>query len=162
MNDQILAGGVAEIQRVVFLRGDGRRAEADRALEAWNQRAGADAAARAETEASAREALALLRAEREERTGSAVWAILLATSVRETAVSDARIAPPVGSEAESAASGTREGEGVTSRPVEPPVAFSAATTSTLTEPMTPIPEAQKFKCFQERVSMLGQVVLQPT
>lgn len=71
-NGQTLAGGIAELQRVVFLRDAGRIAEADRALQARNQRVNADAAARAETEESVRESLTELRTEREERTDSAV------------------------------------------------------------------------------------------
>ena len=59
----------------------------------------------------------------------------------QTDVSDARITPSVGSEAESAASGTPEGATVTSRPVEPLPPPSAGTTPTLTEPVPPIAEA---------------------
>ena len=59
----------------------------------------------------------------------------------QTDVSDARITPPVGSEAESAASGTPEGETVASQPVEPPQPPYAATAPILTEPVTPTAEA---------------------
>ena len=59
----------------------------------------------------------------------------------ETDVSDARIVPPVGPEAESAVSGTPEGETVTSQTVEPPLAPSSGTTPTVTEPMPLIAEA---------------------
>jgi hypothetical protein len=69
---QTLAGGIAELQRVVFLRDAGRIAEADRALEARNRRVDADAAARAETEQSVQKSLAELREERRARTGRAV------------------------------------------------------------------------------------------
>lgn len=67
-----VAGGVAELQRVVFLRDAGRFAEADRALEARNIRVAADARARAETERAVEKALADLRAERLELTGRAI------------------------------------------------------------------------------------------
>lgn len=64
-----LAGGLAELQAVVFLRDAGRTAEANRALAARNDRVGADAEARAETEQAVAQSLADLRAERRERTG---------------------------------------------------------------------------------------------
>ena len=67
-----LAGGIAELQRVVFLRDAGRIAEADRALEARNMRVGADASESADTAQSVEASLAELRAERRARTGRAV------------------------------------------------------------------------------------------
>lgn len=68
-NGQTLAGGLAELQRVVFLRDAGRLAEADRALDARNRRVKADAVARAETERALESSLSELRAERRKRTG---------------------------------------------------------------------------------------------
>ncbi len=71
-NGQTLAGGLAELQRVVFLRDAGRRAEADRALDARNQRVNADARAIADTEQAVEKSLAELRTERRDRTGEAL------------------------------------------------------------------------------------------
>lgn len=56
----------------------------------------------------------------------------------ETAISDARITPPVGSGNETAASGNPEGETVPSPPVETPLAPAATTPPTVTEPVAPI------------------------
>ncbi len=69
---QTLAGGIAELQRIVFLRDAGRFAEADRLLDARNQRLGADAQDKAETESAIEDSLADLRAERRSRTGQSV------------------------------------------------------------------------------------------
>ena len=70
-NGQTLAGGLAELQRVVFLRDAGRFAEADRALAERNRRVNADAEARAETDEAVAQSLAELRAERRDGTGRA-------------------------------------------------------------------------------------------
>lgn len=69
---QTLAGGIAELQRIVFLRDDGRFAEADRLLDARNQRTGANAQDRVETESAIKESLTDLRSERQSRTGQSV------------------------------------------------------------------------------------------
>jgi hypothetical protein len=66
---QTLAGGLAELQRVVFLRDAGRSAEADKVLDARYRRINATATARAETERAVETSLGELRAERRERTG---------------------------------------------------------------------------------------------
>lgn len=52
-----LAGGLAELQRVVFLRDAGRNAEASQVLEARYRRLNADSETRAETERSLQESL---------------------------------------------------------------------------------------------------------
>ncbi|MGA9412552.1 MAG: TonB C-terminal domain-containing protein [Roseobacter sp.] len=59
----------------------------------------------------------------------------------ETAVSDARITPPVGSDAESASAGSPEGETTTSPPITPPTAPSVATAPIATEPVAPVADA---------------------
>ncbi len=69
---QTLAGGIAELQRIVFLRDAGRFAEADRLLNARNQRVSATAQDRAETESAIEESLTDLRSERRSRTGQSV------------------------------------------------------------------------------------------
>jgi hypothetical protein len=71
-NGDTLAGGLADLQRVVFLRDAGRLQEADRALDERNRRVGADAEARAETEQAVEQSLVDLWAERRERTGQSL------------------------------------------------------------------------------------------
>ena len=66
---QTLAGGIAELQGIVILRDAGRLAEADRLLDARNQRVSANTQDRAETENAIEESLTDLHSERRSRTG---------------------------------------------------------------------------------------------
>ena len=63
------SANIADLQRVVILRDAGRRSEADAAMAARNERAGADQEAAAEAEQSVARAIEQLRAERMKQTG---------------------------------------------------------------------------------------------
>lgn len=63
------SANIADLQRVVILRDAGRRSEANAAMAARNERAGADPEAAAAAEQSVARAIEQLRAERMKQTG---------------------------------------------------------------------------------------------